>query len=65
MSYIAYIPELAVRMPDAAELATISRLSQPEPAQLMSSLNQFRQAVAWICFLEFKLGRIHTWNQPD
>ncbi len=47
-----------MRLSDAAELATMSRLCQPEPAQLMSSLNQFRQAVAWICFLKFKLERI-------
>jgi hypothetical protein len=52
--FMSYIPELAMRMSDAAELATMSRLCQPEPAQLMSSLNQFRQAVAWICFLIFK-----------
>ncbi len=58
---MSYIPELAMRMSDAAELATMSRLCQPEPAQLMSSLNQFRQAVAWICFLKFKRRRIHPY----
>jgi hypothetical protein len=56
---MSYISELAMRKSDAAESATMNRLSQPEPAQLMSSLNQFRQAVAWIRFLKFKLGRIH------
>jgi hypothetical protein len=63
--FMSYIPEQAMRMSDAAELATMSRLCQPETAQLMSSLNQFRQAVAWICLLKFKhrADLYGTWNQ--